>query len=630
MQEYVITQSPLPQHNSEYVEKNIAEEVTVQILLNCYLRETSNAERVLDKTQAEDFTTAVLAHAGIKDYVRCSLPYQAITLIAGLRYWSPTGRHLFRFPLYYQKFESTELLELDYASLIEIILKELSRIEGTSNCQDKLVSRISQSCSNIQGFVKQRGQDKSLYSFTCSFIQTEQALVFGHPMHPTPKSRQGFSNEDMTAYSPEFNCCFPVHYFRAHQSIVQEGSATSQTATDLIKKELLADPKVDAKFRSTYCNLDEHSLIPVHPWQANFLVSQPVVQKLMNQGLLQPLGPCGREYLPTSSVRTVYHPNATYMLKLSLNIKITNSLRCCLYRELQRGKEIYQILESPIGKELQCRFPQFHIVRDPAYITVKLNDDQESTFAAILRENPFQAENSLDKTSLAALCQDAIGQEGSRLAVIIRCLANQEQRPTDQVSLDWFRRYLNISLEPLLWLYSAYSITISAHQQNSLVDLQAGYPSHFFFRDNQDYYYDRSFQTVLGQILPGIGRESQTICEAAVIEERLIYYFFINNLFGLINAFGVARLADEHLLLQELRMRLEGLAGMNQRSSTLLNHLLSNPELRCKANLLTRFHDLDEVAGAVAAQPVYIDIDNPLYQVRSYNLSVASPSLIQE
>jgi siderophore synthetase component len=41
--------------------------------------------------------------------------------------------------------------------------------------------------------------------------------------------------------------------------------------------------------------------------------------------------------------------------------------------------------------------------------------------------------------------------------------------------------------------------------------------------------------------------------------------------------------------------------------------LLDSPVLRCKANLLTRLHGLDELVGPVDTQSVYVTISNPLH-----------------
>lgn len=599
---------------SQYTDKQIAEFATIQSFLNCYLRETNSGEQVEDGSEV---VAQVLTQTQASALMRCPLPHQRIQILAGLRYWSLTGRHQFAFPIYYQPFNAAELLELDYVTLVALITKELTLAKGGER-GDELLLRVIQSCQNIEEFVRsRRSEGDSLYAWQQSFSQTEQSLIFGHHLHPTPKSRQGFSQDEMSLYSPELQGQFALHYFRAHHSIVQQGSALPQTATALIKAQLQADPIVTAEFKAAYCHNDEYALIPVHPWQANWLRHQPAVQQLIQQGMLQDLGAQGQAFLPTSSIRTVYHPDAALMFKLSLGIKVTNSVRTNLYKELERGVEVARLLDSPIGEDLRLHFPQFEIIRDPAYVTVRLPEETEAaSFAAILRVNPFAADPTTDATCLIALCQDAIplekeAQLSSRLAQIIQTLARQEQRSTAAISLNWFRRYLQLSLKPILWLYFTYGIAVEAHQQNSVLQLQDGYPLRFFYRDNQGYYYRRSFHPLLNSIFPGISQTSHTVCEDAIADERLIYYFFINNLFGLINAFGIAGLVDERSLLQEVQIALKQCAFLDPGCSLLLQNL-AQPKLRGKANLLTRFHDMDELVGSLATQSVYVEIDNPL------------------
>jgi len=591
-------------------DRQIAEEATLHSFLNCYLRETGRGDRLGAGQRA---IAPVLEKTGAAEGLRVELTHQSIEILIALRYWSPTGRHRFACPIYYRALGSDRLLELDYLTLAALVTKELSLEQGQSGGQEELLLRIIQSCQNIQHFVRDRRPHASdLYRFRQTFRETEQALVLGHHLHPTPKSRQGFSDEERDRYSPETQGAFSLHYFRAHRSLVEEGSALEQSATDLIKADLRVDPEVDPNFQALYCQKDEYSLIPVHPWQAQQLLHQPEVEALLQSGQLQDLGPQGRAFYPTSSVRTVYHPDAPFMVKLSLNIKITNSIRTNLYKELARGVEVSQILDSPIGQDLHYHFPNFGVIRDPAYITVRLPGETESSaFAAVLRANPFWEAPDTDATCLISLCQDAIDGSGSRLAAIIRTLAAQENRSTQEVSLDWFRGYLQIALKPILWLYFTYGIAVEAHQQNSVLQLQDGYPTQFLYRDNQGYYYRRSFHHLLNSILPGISAHSQTVCEDAVSDERLTYYFFLNNLLGLVNAFGVAGLIDEELLLAEVRRALAEVAPWDKGDSVLLRNL-SQPRLRCKANLLTRFHDMDELVGPMATQSVYVEIDNPL------------------
>ncbi|MCF2151183.1 IucA/IucC family siderophore biosynthesis protein [Desmonostoc muscorum LEGE 12446] len=614
MIEQTIITAAMPQLIINRTDKEIAEQATIQSFFNCYLRETGTGKSIKANSEViDDAINEVFTRTKAQVLIRCYLEHKNIQILAGLRYYSLTGRHLFYLPIYYQPADKTGVLEVDYVTLVSLLTKELALADGSNGHQDELLRRVVESCCNIEQFVRQRRQDTDiLYAFKSNFIETEQALIFGHPLHPTPKSRQGFAENELAIYSPELKGSFPLYYFRAHQSIVESGSALPQTAIELIKAELLTDGEVDENFKMNYCRADEYALLPVHPWQANFLRCQPGVQQLFNQGLLEDLGLQGRAFMPTSSIRTVYHSDATFMVKLSLNVKITNSMRAISYKELKRAVELYQLLNTGVGNQLCDRFPQFNIIREPAYITLKIDGEPSAGFASLLRENVFPANPAPDVTCLISLCQDAMFNDGSRLTNIINLLAKREQRTTNEVSRDWFRRYLTISLEPILWLYFTYGIGLEAHQQNSVLQLQDGYPYRFFFRDNQDYYCHPDFREHLDSILPGFSNRSYTVCKNAVAaDERLGYYFFNNHLLGLINAFGVGGLVDERVLLAELRTALDKYAHIEQDRSKLL-HQLRQSQWRCKANLISRFHDIDEMHSSLATHSIYATIDNPL------------------
>ncbi|AFY40274.1 IucA/IucC family protein [[Leptolyngbya] sp. PCC 7376] len=603
--------------------RQIAEAATIQSFLNCYLRETGNFKSLA----ADDpLTLQLKERTNAKSAIICPLAQQNIEILVGVKYWSLSDRHIFTFPLFYKCAARDQLLELDYLTLSTLLLKELSLSMGSTEPYDELIERVIQSCNNIQQFVEARQPKASeLYEFKRNFGETEQSLVLGHHLHPTPKSRQGFLSQEMTDYSPETEGEFSLHYFRAHKSIIIEGSTLEESATELIKTELRNDDAVSEAFKATYCGNDDYALVPVHPWQGRWLLHSEKVQNLIGKELLEDLGQQGRKFKPTSSVRTVYNADARFMVKLSLNIKITNSVRANLFKELERGLEVNQIFSSTIGKDLRFHFPNFEVIRDPAYITIPL-DGKESGFATILRANPFQTkakqidnlntDSESDASCLIGLCQDALDGSGSRLANIIRTLATQENRSTEKVSIDWFKQYLSLSVKPMLWMYFTYGIALEAHQQNSVLELKDGYPKCFHYRDNQGYYYRESFSDKLNGILEGISQKSETFCPDEVIDECLVYYVFINNVFGIINALGVAELVDENLLLRELNILLAEFADFNLAGSKLLDNLQSET-FRTKANLLTRFNNMDELVGSVATQSVYVNIQNPLHTVKT-------------
>ena len=64
------------------------------------------------------------------------------------------------------------------------------------------------------------------------------------------------------------------------------------------------------------------------------------------------------------------------------------------------------------------------------------------------------------------------------------------------------------------------------------------------------------------------------------------------------------------MLIAALRRFLGGVTGLG---TPLPAQLLEKPHLRCKANLLTRLHGLDELVGPVDTQSVYVTIATPLF-----------------
>ncbi|ADE01516.1 IucA/IucC family protein [Haloferax volcanii] len=578
-----------------------AESATIHSFLNCYLRETGDYAVVPAGDVPVEADAEVVVHA--------PLSQQGVDLYVPLSYRSPTGRHQFDLPGVY-RLPDGETFPLDYTVLVTLVTSELRLDRDETGAADELLLRVVKSCQNIERFVEaRRGDEERLYGFDTTFRDAEQSLVFGHPLHPTPKSRQGIPAHESRAYAPELRGSFPLAYFSADPEFVSQNSTREESAAEWVKSALRADDSVPESFVTEHVEGDE-VLLPVHPWQADYLRSQPEVQAHLGDGL-EYVGQVGREFYPTSSVRTLYAPDAPFMVKGSLNVKVTNSERTNKLPELERGVAITELLDTELGGDLESRFPAFDVVRDPAYLTVDLGDG-ESGFETVLRENPFRGNAAANATPVVGLCQDHLDDGSSRLATLVEGIADHEGRATPAVAEDWFRQYLELSVRPVLWLYLERGLGVEAHQQNSVLTLDGGYPETFRYRDNQGYYLPESMYDEVDALLPGIGERADTVCPDAVADERIRYYVVINNAFGLVNAFGTAGLVDERRLLGVLRDELESLREYDRPSSSLLDDLLTNPTIPCKANLLTRFHDMDELEGSLANQSVYADIDNPL------------------
>ncbi|MFD8261404.1 IucA/IucC family protein [Streptomyces griseoluteus] len=580
-----------------------AQAAAVENLLRCWVRETGLA--------APDDGT-----------LRVPLPASGTGLVTPVRYWSPTGWHRFGPPRLAGAPEQAP--SVDAVTLAALLTRESPgrtdpvEPQGTAPADGAdLVARVADSQRRTATFLRDRrahpedGPDL--------FLSAEQALVLGHPLHPTPKSREELTDAEVWQYAPELRGSFPLYWMAVAPSLLASDSAWTERGRPVPADQLLR------RFAGTDLPLpDGYSALPLHPWQARDVRHRPPVAALMHSGLLRDLGPLGSPWHPTSSVRTVHRSDSPAMLKLSLGLRITNSRRENLRKELHRGVEVHRLLRAGLAKQWQAAHPGFDIVRDPAWLAVDAPDGLPVPgLDVMIRHNPFAPTDDIGCVAgLVSPRPDfepspTTGPQGlrSRLARLVARLAARTGRPVGAVAAEWFLRYLEQVVRPVLWLDGEAGIALEAHQQNTLLRLdQDGWPAGGRYRDNQGYYFRESRRGELDARLPGIGEHSDTFVSDDVTDERFAYYLAINNVFGLIGAFGSQRLADEHLLLAAFRRFLTAAAsGPAALRSSLPGNLLDSPALRCKANLLTRLHGLDELVGPVDTQSVYVTIANPLH-----------------
>ncbi|GAA2633198.1 IucA/IucC family protein [Streptomyces vastus] len=557
--------------------------------------------------------------------LRIQLPASGTALVVPVHYWSPTGWH--RFGLPHLSDAPHQAPPTDAATLAALLGRETlaggtdDRAEARSGDSGDLVRRVADSAQRTTVFISDRREHPADGSDL--FLSAEQSLLLGHPLHPTAKSREGLSEAETRLYSPESRGSFPLHWMAVAPSLLATDSAWTERGRPVPAQQLTA------RLVGTGLPLpDGYAALPMHPWQIREVRRRSVTAKLLDAGLLQDLGPHGAPWHPTSSVRTLYRPAAPAMLKLSLGLCITNSRRENLRKELHRGVEVHRLMRTGLAEQWQAAHPGFDIVRDPAWLAVDDPDgDHVPGLDVVIRHNPFTPTDSV--SCIAGLVsvrpQDPPGEPSgsgqgrptmrSRLSEIVTHLAGSTGRSCGAVATEWFLRYLEQVIRPVLWLDSEAGIALEAHQQNTLVLLDPqGWPAGGRYRDNQGYYFRESRREELDKRLPRIGEHSDTFVSDEVTDERFAYYLAINNVLGLIGAFGSQGLADERLLLAAFRRFLADVASGPARLRTPLPAcLLDSPVLRCKANLLTRLHGLDELVGPVDTQSVYVTIANPLH-----------------
>ena len=439
------------------------------------------------------------------------------------------------------------------------------------------------------------------------FIQTEQSLIYGHAMHPTPKGRAGFYGAEWAKYAPETNSKTQLNYWLVHSDYIIEEFVDGDSITAELKEKLVAD--MSDYQQQLIAQNSEHKLLPLHPWQATFLQQQPWYQQLVESGQLFDLGALGWYLHPTTSVRTLAAFDAPWMFKLSLSVAITNSVRINLPKECKRGMHACRIWRSDYGTQLGAEYPTIAVLNDPAWIALRINGKIIDETICILRDNPFT--QSMQVTNLASLSQDHPTRLTNRLATLFQSIHQRTNQPLDKVAIEWFDTYLQVGFIPLIHLYYQHGIGFEVHQQNSLIELKDGYPAKFWARDNQGFGYIAEYAMPLIDAYPELISESECVIPEDFADSRVAYYLVGNTIFGLITAIARTQLVSETALLATFRDCLVMLEKQYPHRS-LFDLLLRSPTLPFKGNLLTRLHALDELTAPVETQSIYVDIANPM------------------
>ena len=584
--------------------RHLAEYASFQAFVNCYLREVDGGCWLSpDSPQTRALLPQTLLTG--KSLLQLTLPRQELTLWLLVSYRSRVGRHRIEAVFCQQ---GAQLQQEGFWSTLLLLVKELFHERnaqpgaGLKRRQLELTHRLTDSLQNTVRYLEARWPQP--YRTPLSFCRAEQSLVLGHWLHPTPKSRQGILDWQHPLITPELEGQFQLHYVAVHRDWVEQQSLLPQSAETLVREALMQSD------HSVSIGPDE-VLIPVHPLQAHWLLAQPRVQAWQEAGRLRYLGPLGHTFTATSSVRTVYHRDAPWMYKLSLPVKITNSLRQNRVRELRAGVLMAGLLHN---LQFSRRFPRFQVIADPAYLTVRDPEGGDSGFEAIVRANPFGAESDQSVLCLAALVQEPWHPRQRRavLTELIERQALEEGRAPGAVARDWFDAYWHCAVEPCLVLFDHHGIALEAHQQNSLLRLADGYPETYYYRDNQGFYLDEQQKPRLLQWQPTLEADSDLFYPTDAILDRFGYYLLVNQVFAVVDRLGADGLLPEAELIERVRDKLEALRlTLSGNGRVLIERWLTQTQLPAKANLLTRVEDIDELEADMELA-AYTTIDNPL------------------
>lgn len=577
----------------QVIKMKIAEDITLRNILNCYLIGNPN---ILPKREGE------------RVYFYIPLQVSGAKLKIEISYYSNTRRHQFELPPRIVMSNDSPR-KISIMKAIKLLVEQRTielNIPRTNKA--KFMQQLKNSHANLKASLSQLKIQEiaELFASKLDFVTSESGILTGHQMHPSPKSCIGFDDMQYKNYYPEFRKSFQLHYFWAKNDCVLAMSNHAEGEGDLFVKNDLANG----------LNIKEGYLLPLHPWQAGYLKTLPAIQKMLSNNSLQDLGAHGEYFNATSSIRSVYAQNSPYMLKLSLNVMITNSVRMQYERELYRAIAVSKFWQSEIGLELNKYYPQFTPITDPGFMCLHENGSLIEESAVLIRENPF-TDIGNNVTCLATLCQDNPYRQNNRFNSIIPSIARKYELDNTQAAYLWFSTFLTICIEPLLWLFCRHEVALEAHQQNLLLKLdEDGLPKHAYYRDSQGYYVTENMFDAHSQYKDIYSNFASGSYE--FISHHFSYYLIMNSVIGIINALGYSGLIEEARLIKCMQdFVYTKQNAWPKEKSKYLNGLLNSPTLPIKDNLATKLFDLDELTASLEEQSIYSNIPNPFLTTNS-------------
>lgn len=503
------------------------------------------------------------------------------------------------------------MTEIGFEAVAEMIVKHLTNIFPNSTGNEVVfLERLQNSIANMELALVERQSDlEKIYSSAMSFREAEQGLMIGHNFHPYPKMREGFNEEDYRKYSPEMAGEFALHWFLVKPEALEQQKAQAfkqeQWTLDAFQNEFNENGKGHFLLKEGYVPF------PVHPWQRQHLLANQTVQKYLADGTILDIGVSDKPWHPTSSLRSIHGAHSPYMMKFSLTLRLTNSIRHLTMVEVVRGLQVYDVFATTKGQEFVRQHPQFKIVFEPAFTALKAPDGKVLTESIVVcRENPFTMDNQEEAVVLSTLAQDnPLGGE-NLIQMSIRREAEKTHHSLQEVAQLWFARYLEVAVKPLLTAQARYGVLLGAHQQNLILSLKANYPEKAYFRDCQGTGYSQFGFSLYKNEVPSLTEDNGNI-----LDEKgnilFSYYLMINSTFNVIAAIAADGWVSERDLVADMRRFLLNMRAQNPEDVSCLSYLLDKPEIWHKGNFTCSLQNLNENTTANPLA-IYNLINNPL------------------
>lgn len=559
-----VTDNPVPSLLSQYHEYK-SEQHTLTNIINCYLREFAIPNQDLSIDESDDdlplclrdnrtclSTRLLTIRFPVANEVSSAKIVLPVAYFSHLGKCQPSGA-----PWLKARGQSWACLNIH--QLVDYLHDYIAK-RYQIDINQELKYQIDNSISVTTAFLQTSSNHTTNYSHDVQqnkstvngYINSEQALLWGHAYHPSPKSRQGVDMTSLLAHSPETQSQFALFWFKVDSSLVSYIGKDTKTILTNIAHTLLTDAgdlleSINSDTDSLHLDSDtDWVYYPCHPWEANGILANPIIKRAIASGYMIPLGLTGKEVSPTSSVRTLYHEQLSHFIKCSIHVRLTNCIRKNAWYELHSAVYLNAILEK-INHSKRLTAPAFKLMLEPGAATLDMsakfpNIDTNSTqfitesFGLLFRES-FTTEDIkylTPQVAAALFTEDRFGYSVIERQLQQRC-NRRDQHDNERASYDtlaclWFSRYAHTLIDGTFDYFFNHGVVFEPHLQNTVIGFSHGLPTCVWIRDLEgtklvDSFWSLADATGLSERCKQSIRYSK-----AAGWSRIAYCIFVNNL----------------------------------------------------------------------------------------------------
>ncbi|MDA9557831.1 IucA/IucC family siderophore biosynthesis protein [Vibrio sp.] len=319
-------------------------------------------------------------------------------------------------------------------------------------------------------------------------LDKQQAFFDGHPKFAFNKGRRGWGMQDIQQYSPESEASFQLVWIAVHQKSVKQATNDAITWDELVSSAMSPSDFQQLKSQlATYSNPEQYTLIPVHPWQWDTIISRYFCAEIASHQLIY-LGRLGDYFRAQLSLRTltnVSNPKG-YDIKLPLTVMNTSCYRGIPGRYILAGPKASDWMEERVTSDAFFIASHTEVLQEPASAYV-----DHATFNR-LPHAPYRYHELLGviwRESAQSKLQS--NEHAILMAALMECDSQgnpliMEYIKTSGLTIEaWLEIVFKVVVLPYYHLLCQYGTALIAHGQNVTIVMKDGIPKRILFKDFQ-------------------------------------------------------------------------------------------------------------------------------------------------